>query len=195
MRGIISYLFAVMLVAVLGSCGDDGIVNLQEAESVITDSAFISCNVETMNGLRGLKPQKTENNEETAMDSKGEKGRDRRDGNDYLSEKFDASAPPAQLKVVYSIGSDCYVMKLVFGKNYRQEEIEYAFDGRTLGLRIFNEENQKIDEYILDNYHLGDVFYVQSESLKSGSTIQLLTGYFTGAFWYVGEQSFEALFY
>ena len=146
--------------------------------------------------LRGIRPLMPSGKQDTTSDeNRGEKGRDRRDGNVSISGKFDASAPPARLKVVYSLGSGCYVMKLVFGKNYRQEEIEYAFDGRTLGFWIFNEENQKVEEYILDNYHLGDVFYVHSESLVSGSTIQLLTGYFMGgAFWFVGEQSFEDLF-
>ncbi len=181
----------------LAACQTETDIMLAEEGDVATNGSLLINGVDTgIESLRGIRPLTPSSTQDTATDeNKGEKGRDRRDGSVLFSDKFDAEAPIARLNVLSVNDSGDYVIKLVFGLNYRQEEIEYAFEGRTLKICLIDEADQIVESFIIDNYHIGDKFVLPGESFNSCTKIELLVGYFLGeAFWYVGDQSYEAIF-
>ena len=168
----------------------------EEYNAATKDSLFINNTDSEMGSQRGIRPLIPSNSQNTVNDeNRGEKGRDRRDGNIYFADKFDQDAPPARLNVLSVNASGDYVIKLVFGPNYRQEEIEYAFEGRTLKICFIDEADQIVETFIIDNYHIGDEFILPAESFNNCIKVELYVGYFIGeAFWYVGDQSFDSIF-
>lgn len=168
----------------------------EEYSTAANDSLLIKNTDSEIGSQRGVKPLKPSNTQDTVNDeNRGEKGRDRRDGNIDFADKFNQDDSPARLNVLSINDSGDYVVKLVFGLNYRQEEIEYAFEGRTLKICLIDEANQIAKTFIIDNYHIGDEFILPAESFNNCIKVELYVGYFIGeAFWYVGDQPIEAIF-
>ena len=172
---------------------------LQQIEEELEEtnaSALIGDNEVSIDGLRGIKSLKPVGKRDTATDeNRGEKGRERRDSYEDLCVKFDPDAPPALLKAINGNESEDITMKLVFGLNYRKDEIEYAFEGRTLKISFIDKSDNIFNSFIIDNYHIGDTFSISAESFIGCYKIELYVGYFfVNAFWYVGEQLLESLF-
>lgn len=186
------YWLLLLLGGLLVSCNEESEV-LQAVEEEQEAVKLIDYQV-ALDAIRAKKPLRT-NNQTQQAENYGEKGHDRRDNNSKWNDIFDLNAPVARVKVIEVNEFGEYVMKLVFGSCYMHEEIEYAFEGRTLKLCILNETGQKVNNYIIDDYHIGDTFSIPSDIFEDCYLIELYVGYFFyTAFWFVEEQLFDTLF-
>ena len=187
-------LFGLLLlfVGLLASCEEhEGLQVVEEEQEALQ----LKDNQAIMDAMRAKKPQRTSDQTQQA-ENYGEKGHDRRDNNSKWNDIFDITAPVARLKVIEVNEFGEYVMQLVFGSCYMHEEIEYAFEGRTLKVNFINETGKKVDDYIIDDYHIGDIFSIPSNIFEDCYLIELYVGYFVNntAFWFVEEQLFDTLF-
>ena len=186
------YWLLLLLGCLFVSCGEESDV-LQAVEEE-QEAVLMKDYQAVMDAQRGKKPQRT-NNQTQQAESYGEKGHDRRDNNSKWNNIFDITAPVARLKVIEVNEFGEYVMKLVFGSCYMHEEIEYAFEGRTLKIYFINETGQKVNVFMMDDYHIGDTFSIPSNIFEDCFLIELYVGYFVwNTFWFVEEQLFDTLF-
>ena len=185
------YWLLLLLFGILTSCEEHEVLQVIEEQETV----LLKDNQAVIDAQRGKKPQRT-NDQTQQAESYGEKGHDRRDNNSKWNNIFDITAPVARLKVIEVNEFGEYVMILVFGSCYMHEEIEYAFEGRTLKLYFINETGQKVNDFMMDDYHIGDTFFIPSNIFEDCYLVELYVGYFVNntAFWFVEEQLFDTLF-